>query len=88
LVWTVKWDEQALKEAAKLDVAVRRSIHQFLKDRIVTEDDPKRFGRALRWSHAGLWRYRIGDYRIICRIEHDRRVVKVVRVAHRSDAYG
>lgn len=87
MAWTVKWDEQALKETAKLDVGTRRGILQYLRKRIAVDEDPKRFGKGLRWSHSGLWRYRVGDYRIVCRIEHDCQVVKVVRVAHRSEVY-
>ncbi|MCP4657219.1 MAG: type II toxin-antitoxin system RelE/ParE family toxin [bacterium] len=87
MAWTIKWEEQALKEAGRLDGAVRRKILKYLRQRIATDADPKRFGKALRWSHSGLWRYRVGDYRIVCRIEQDRGVVKVIRVAHRSEVY-
>ena len=87
MAWTIKWEEQALKETGKLDGAVRRRILKYLRQRIATDADPKRFGRTLRWSHSGLWRYRVGDYRIVCRIEQARGVVKILRVAHRREVY-
>ena len=51
-------------------------------------DDPKTFGKALRHSQKGLWRYRGRDYRIICDIQQERVVVLVVAVGHRSKIYG
>jgi mRNA interferase RelE/StbE len=88
LAWTVEWDERAIKEANKLALESRRRIQGFLRDRIATDDNPRRLGKPLVAGKAGLWRYRVGDYRIICRIEDDRVVVLVVAVGHRSKVYG
>lgn len=85
--WTVEWDERAVKDAQQLDKAVRRRIFNYLGDRIATPEDPQRFGKALSGDKAGLWRYRVGDYRIICLIEHARHVVLVLAVRHRREAY-
>lgn len=49
--------------------------------------DPRAPGKALTGRFSGLWRYRVGDYRIICKIEDDRLVVLVVEVGHRRDIY-
>lgn len=88
MAWTVEWDERAIKEANKLALESRRRIQGFLRDRIATDDNPRRLGKPLVAGKAGLWRYRVGDYRIICRIEDDRVVVLVVAVGHRSKVYG
>jgi len=55
--------------------------------RIATDEDPRRFGKALRYNKRGLWRYRLRDYRIICKIQDESRTVRVLYVKHRSEAY-
>jgi mRNA interferase RelE/StbE len=87
LAWRVEWEDEAVKEIKKLDARARRNIVRFLREKIATEDDPRRFGDPLRKELKGLWKYRIGDYRIICSIEDKRVVVLVVRVGHRSCVY-
>jgi mRNA interferase RelE/StbE len=59
-----------------------------LRRRIATAEDPRRFGRPLTGDLKGLWRYRVGDYRIVAAIEDNRFVVLVVTVGHRRDVYG
>jgi mRNA interferase RelE/StbE len=49
--------------------------------------DPQQRGKGLTANWAGLWRYRVGDHRVICQLEDDRLLVLVVRIAHRSEAY-
>ena len=63
-----------------------RIIHT-LEHRIATLDDPRSIGSALVGEHAGYWRWRIGDYRVIARIEDERITILVVRVAHRREVY-
>lgn len=87
MAWTVEWDENAAEELEKLDHQAQRRILAYLRDRIATSEDPRRFGKPLLRDKAGLWRYRVGDYRIICRIEDDRVVVLVLAVGHRSKVY-
>jgi mRNA interferase RelE/StbE len=87
LAWTVEWDERAVRDAQKLGHEARRRILAFLRERVATEDDPRRLGRPLLAERAGLWRYRVGDYRIVCRIEDDCAVVLVLAVGHRSKIY-
>jgi len=87
LAWRVEWEDEAVKEIKKLDARARRNIVRFLREKIATEDDPRRFGDPLRKELKGLWKYRIGDYRIICSIEDKRVVVLIVRVGHRSCVY-
>jgi mRNA interferase RelE/StbE len=58
-----------------------------LRERIATAADPRRFGHALAGDLKGLWRYRVGDYRIVAAIEADRFVVLVVTIGHRREVY-
>lgn len=87
MTWTVEFDETAAKELRKLDRQIQREILTYFRQRIATDEDPRRFGKALSRELAGLWRYRLRDYRMICNIEDDKLVVLVLRVAHRKQVY-
>ena len=87
MAWTVEWDERAVREAKKLEPQARRRILNYLRERIAMAEDPRRLGRPLLADKAGLWRYRVEDYGIVCRIEDDRVVVLVLAVGHRSKVY-
>ena len=86
-VWHVEFDRDAARDLRKLDATAQRHILRYLRERIATEDDPRRFGHALSHDLKGLWRYRVGDYRIVASIEDDRFVVLVVTVGHRREVY-
>ena len=86
-MWQVIYDDSAKKQLAKLDKKVQSDILRYMRERMVTNEDPRRFGKALHSDMKGLWRYRVHDYRIICRIEAERLVVMVVNVDHRKDIY-
>ena len=87
MTWAVEFDDRALKELHKLDHPAQRRILQYLRERIATPDDPKRYGRPLTGPDLGLWRYRVGPYRLVCRIERQRVVVLILAVGHRKDVY-
>ena len=87
MAWTIEYDRRVLKDMKKLDKTVQRQILDFFDDRIAGSADPRDLGKSLKSSFSGLWRYRIGDYRAICRIEDEKLVVLVVRIAHRSKVY-
>ncbi len=87
MTWSVEWDDRARRELRKLDPEAQREILRYFRERIAVDRDPRRFGKALTGEMMGLWRYRIRDYRAVCRIEDDRVVVLVLRVAHRKEVY-
>ena len=87
MAWTIEWDERAVRDAKKLGHDARRRILAYLRERVATDKDPRRLGKPLLADKAGLWRYRVGDYRVVCRIEDDRVVVLVLAVGHRSKVY-
>ena len=87
MAWRIEFLPSAEKELAKLGRAEAKRITQTLKNRIAVRDDPRELGSALGGELGGLWRWRIGDYRVIARIEDERITILVVRVAHRREVY-
>ena len=85
--WTVEFDDRARRELRKLDPGTQQSILKYLRQRIAKPEAPRRFGKPLRRNLAGLSRYRVEDFRLICRIEDDRVVVLVLQVGHRREIY-
>lgn len=87
MTWTVEFDDRAAKELRKLDKQAQRDILKYFRERIASDGDPRRFGKPLSHDKAGLWRYRVRDYRMICSIEGNKLVVLVLRVGHRKGVY-
>ncbi len=86
LTWTIKISERALRSLRKMDKQVARRIRDKLAE-ISTLENPRSTGKALTGSLAGVWRYRVGDYRILCDIEDNGLVVIIIDVAHRREVY-
>jgi mRNA interferase RelE/StbE len=87
LAWQIEFSPEAEKQLSKIDREFARRIITFLRDRIEKIEDPRSLGKSLKGVLREFWRYRVGDYRIIAKIESDRMVILVVRVAHRRDVY-
>lgn len=85
--WTYQVHEDAATQLHHLGPAVRKEIIDWLEKRIHGCLDPEQFGKPLRQSRHGLWRYRVRDYRLLCRLEKRVLVVVVVTVGHRSVVY-
>jgi mRNA interferase RelE/StbE len=86
--WKVEVDKEAKRDLEKLDPQAIRRIERFLFERIAVLDDPRSIGEALRGSRPGeFWRYRVGDWRVICKIEDARLIVLALRVGHRREIY-
>ena len=86
-VWRVEFDRDAARDLRKLGPEPQRLILHYLRTRIATAENPRRFGHALLGDLKGLWRYRVGDFRIVAKIEDDRFIVLVVTVGHRREVY-
>jgi mRNA interferase RelE/StbE len=86
-VWAVEFDDRARRELRKLDHGAQQEILRYLRERVAGSPDPRQFGKPLRMNLAGLWRYRVGSYRLICRNEEHRLIVLVLKVGHRRDVY-
>ena len=85
--WTIEIEPAAQRELDKLDKAVARRILKFLYQRIGELDNPRQIGERLQGTLSEFWKYGVGDYRLICSLEHDRFVVLVLRVGHRKEIY-
>lgn len=85
--WAYSFNETARKQLKKLDRQAQREILGYLDERIASPESPRRFGKALKADLSGLWRYRVGDYRILCQIQDHQLVVLVVAVGHRRQVY-
>ena len=86
-IWRVDFDPDAARELRKLGGSVRQMILKYLRERIATKEDPRRFGQALLGDRKGLWRYRVGDFRIVVDIKDKEILVLVVTVGHRRSVY-
>ena len=87
MAWTVEIDGFAEKQLRKLDPQIQKRLTDWLRERIEGCKNPRHFGEPLRGDRAGLWRYRVGDFRIICDIQDDKLVVLVLAVGHRRKVY-
>jgi mRNA interferase RelE/StbE len=87
LAWTIEFVPAAAKELKKLGRAGAGRIVATLETRIAALDDPRTLGSALTGELGGLWRWRIGDYRVVARINDERITILVVRIGHRREVY-
>ena len=77
---------KAQKQFKKLDSVTKRRLEKFFNE-IETLENPRSRGKALVGNLAGLWRYRVGDYRLICHINDDELVILCLEIAHRNKVY-
>ncbi len=85
--WTVEFHPDAVRDLRKLDSVPRKRIVSFLRERVAAGETPRHLGSALRGPLGELWKYRVGDYRVLCSFQDKRLVVLVVRIGHRSRVY-
>ncbi|MGA7965649.1 MAG: type II toxin-antitoxin system RelE/ParE family toxin [Gammaproteobacteria bacterium] len=87
MVWRIELTDTAERALKKLDPNSRQRIVGFLKERVAESANPRAQGKALQGELHSYWRYRVGPYRLICRIEDEAIRILVVRVGHRRDIY-
>ncbi len=88
MAWTVELDPAVEKELDKLDPQQAKRILKFLFERVAHLDDPRSIGEALHGSRLGtLWKYRVGDYRLISSIDDNVSRILVVKVGDRKEVY-
>jgi mRNA interferase RelE/StbE len=88
LAWLIEFDESAVADLAKMDKPIAKRITKFMRERVAVLDDPRSIGEALKGSQLGdLWKYRVGDYRVISDIQDELVRVYVVKVGNRREVY-
>lgn len=85
--WEVKFSRAADKQLEKMDPSIRRSINRYIFQHLTTEENPRRLGKPLAGNLKEFWRYRIGDYRLICEIIDEKMVIIAIKIEHRSKVY-
>ena len=83
----VELTERAVKELKKLDKHTAALILGWVRKHLEGCEEPRAFGKGLTANRSGKWRYRIGDYRLICDIEDNRLLILILDVGHRSEVY-
>ena len=83
--WDYKFSEQAIKKFRKLTLSVQKIILAYLDKYVEGSSDACLFGKRLSANFAGTWRYRVGDYRILCKIQDHELIVLVISVGHRKN---
>ena len=88
MAWAVEFDPDAVKDLKKLDKQIQARILEFLRLRVAALENPRDIGEALAGNKLGnYWKYRVGDWRIICDLQDRRIVVRVLRVGNRREVY-
>jgi mRNA interferase RelE/StbE len=88
LAWTIEFEDDAKRQLAKIDKQAAKRIVAFLRERLALHENPRQLGAALKGNIRGAyWRYRVGDYRIVCDIQDQRLVVVVIEIGHRREIY-
>jgi mRNA interferase RelE/StbE len=87
LVWTIKYTDTARTLLRKIDKQTARTIVNYMGDSISVLEDPRQQGKALKGPLGGLWRYQVGDFRIICDIQDGDLCILVVKIGNRRDVY-
>jgi mRNA interferase RelE/StbE len=84
--WRVETTDQFDREFKKLDRSMQRRVLAYLRD-VEGLDDPRQRGKGLTTNHAGVWRYQVGDYRILAQLIDNTMTVLTLGVGHRRDVY-
>jgi mRNA interferase RelE/StbE len=87
LAWTIEYADSTKAFLRKLDKQQARRIVDYMDERVATLNDPRSTGKALVGPLGGLWRYRVGDFRVVCDIQDGALCVLVIKIGNRKDVY-
>jgi len=85
--YEIKFSKQADKTFSKLDNSVQKLIFKWIYKNLENCENPRQQGKALQGNLAGYWRYRIGNYRVISKIEDEQLTILLIDINHRSKIY-
>lgn len=86
-MWRLEFSKRADKQLSKMDPGIRRVVLAWLLKNVDGCEDPRAHGTGLTANRSGKWRYRVGDYRILCEIRDEELVVLAIEIGHRRDIY-
>ena len=87
MTYNLLYSKQAIKDLKKLDPYTKKLIKAWIEKNLLNCTDPRAHGKALTANRSGQWRYRIGDYRLICHIDDDKLIILALNVGHRRIIY-
>ncbi|GKT07637.1 type II toxin-antitoxin system RelE/ParE family toxin [Desulforhabdus sp. TSK] len=87
MAWKIEYNPHVEKDLRAIDRKDQRRIQDFMNERVALLEDPRTIGDSLKGTLGGLWKYRVGDYRIICDIRDESVTVLVMRIGHRRKVY-
>ncbi len=85
--YRVEYTKTAVKQLKKMDKMIAAFILSYIEDKLIDCTDPRLYGKSLQGNLTDKWRYRVGDYRILAKIEDDIVVITIVEIGHRRDVY-
>ena len=85
--YKVEYTKTAMKQLKKMDRKIAAFILSFIEEKLVDCENPRLHGKALQANLNDKWRYRVGDYRILAKIEDNAVIITIVEVGHRREIY-
>lgn len=86
-MYTLKYSERAMKQLSKLDKGTQKLILTWVAKNLENCDNPRIKGKGLTGNRSGEWRYRVGNYRIICDIRDKELIILALSIGHRRNIY-
>lgn len=86
MAYELRFASTAVKQLRKLETTTARRIVEYL-EAVVALEDPAVRGKNLTGEYSGIWRYRVGDYRVLCDVDKTKLVVLALEISHRSKSY-
>ena len=87
MAWTIEYTDTAKRQLQKLDKQIARRILNYMDERVIDSGNPRSAGKILTGSLGGLWRYHVGDYRVICDIQDNHLRILVLSLGNRREIY-
>ncbi len=85
--YKISFSETALKQLRNLDTTSRKRVLTYVNEVLSKIENPRILGKALTGELKGLWRYRIGNFRIVCQIQDNKLLILILKIAHRKEVY-
>ena len=87
MAYKIEFSDEAFKEFGKLDAYTQKLIDAWIRKHLENNDNPRSTGKGLVGDKSGQWRYRIGDYCLLCLIKDDRLIILAIKIGHQREVY-